>query len=358
MDTTEQKTPAFSVPAVIDTALREGAALAWSLSGGKDSQALVLVGAAWFRAQSYPGHQYIIHADLGRAEWPQTPAFVQQVAEQAGLPLVVVRRAKGDLIARIEERLESTRESGAPFWPSAESRYCTSHLKAGPIDQALRNPAPFWPSAESRYCTSDLKRGPIDRALRAAEVVISAEGVRADESRERAKKPVVEIRAAITAKSRVKPAENLASMSPEAALAARKPGKRVALNWRPLLNWTTEDIWRACGTSSVELEQRKALYRDGQHDVALAGWVGHPAYVFGNQRLSCAFCVLGSQNDLLNGAQHNPDLYAHLIKLEIIGGATFKNKWSLTELPVTGRAAQLRDDTLAAFGDGAFRQAA
>jgi len=337
----------FDVPTVIDQALRAGADLAWSLSGGKDSQALVIVGAAWFRAQGYPGRQYIVHADLGRAEWPQTAAFVEQLAQQVALPLVVVQRAKGDLIARFEERLEVTRGSGTPFWPSSTSRYCTSHLKGGPIDQVLRNPAPFWPSSSSRYCTSDLKRGPIDTALRSAEVIISAEGVRADESRERAKKPAVEIRIGITAKSTVRAEEDLASMSPEAALAVRKAGKRVALNWRPLLHWTTEDIWRACGTSTAELEKRQALYRNGHHNLALAGWVGHPAYVFGNQRLSCAFCVLGSKGDLLNGAQHNPELYAHLIKLEIIGGATFKNNWSLAELPVTGRAAQLRDQVLA-----------
>ncbi|UOQ53082.1 phosphoadenosine phosphosulfate reductase domain-containing protein [Hymenobacter cellulosivorans] len=346
-DTSKSFGPAFEVPAVILAALQAGADMVWSLSGGKDSQALVIVGAAWFRLMGFPGRQYIVHADLGRAEWPQTAAFVEKLAQQVGLPLVIVQRKKGDLVARFEERIEATRATGAPFWPSAESRYCTSHLKGGPIDQVLRNPAPFWPSSDSRYCTSDLKRGPIDGALRSAEVVISAEGVRADESRERAKKPVVEIRASITAKSTVKPEENLASMSPEDALAARNPGKRVALNWRPLLNWSTEDIWRACGTSSAELEKRQALYRNGHHHLALDGWVGHPAYVFGNQRLSCAFCVLGSKSDLLNGAQHNPELYAHLIQLEIIGDATFKNNWSLAELPVTGRAAQLRDEVLA-----------
>ncbi|WP_170934682.1 phosphoadenosine phosphosulfate reductase domain-containing protein [Hymenobacter gelipurpurascens] len=330
---------------MIDAALRGGADLALSLSAGKDSQALVALLAPWFRAQGYTGRCYVVHADLGRAEWPQTAALVERMAEDAGMPLLVVRRPKGDLVARFEERLEATRESGAPFWPSSASRYCTSHLKAGPIDTALRNPAPFWPSSASRYCTSDLKRGPIDTALRSAEVVISAEGVRADESHARAKKPVVEIRTGITASSQ-KATRNLSAMTPEEALAARNPGQRVALNWRPLLHWNTEEIWQACGTSSAELTRRRLLYAAGQHEEALQGWPCHPAYVFGNERLSCAFCVLGSKNDLLNGAQHNPELYAHLIQLEIVGGATFKNGWSLTELPVTGEAARLRDAVL------------
>ncbi|WP_345114491.1 phosphoadenosine phosphosulfate reductase family protein [Hymenobacter algoricola] len=334
------------MPAVIDAALRGGADLALSLSAGKDSQALVYLVAPWFRAQGYPGRCYVVHADLGRAEWPQTAELVERMAADVDLPLLVVRRPKGDLIARFEERLEATRASGAPFWPSSASRYCTSHLKAGPIDTALRNPAPFWPSSASRYCTSDLKRGPIDTALRSAEVVISAEGVRADESHARAKKPAVEVRSGITASSQ-QAARNLAMMEPEAALAARQPGQRVALNWRPLLHFNTEEIWQACGTSTADLQRRRRLYAAGQHEAALLGWPCHPAYVFGNERLSCAFCVLGSQNDLLNGAQHNPELYAHLIELEIVGQATFKNGWSLTQLPVTGEAARLRDQVLA-----------
>lgn len=342
-----RKLPRLAVPKAIDKALRAGADLALSLSGGKDSHALVNVLPPWFRAQGYPGHLYIIHADLGRAEWKETPAFVEHLAAEVGLPLVVVRRPKGDLIARFEERLESVKGTTTPFWPSPESRYCTAHNKSGPIDTALRNPVPFWPSSDSRYCASDQKRGPIDTHLRTAEVVVSAEGVRGAESRDRAKKPVLEIRKSITAKSTVTKSRNLAGMSPARALAAREPGKRVAFNWRPLFHWTEEEIWVACGTTLVELNRRRALYAAGQTAEALAGWPAHPAYVYGNERLSCAFCVMGSQNDLLNGAQHQPELYGHLIQLEILGQATFKHGWSLTELPVTGEAARVRDEILA-----------
>nr|GFB93644.1 hypothetical protein [Tanacetum cinerariifolium] len=161
-----QQPDAFAVPAAIEQALREGAALAISLSGGKDSQALLMLLAPWFRARGFAGQLFAIHADLGRAEWEQTPAFVQQLADNAGVPLVVVRRAKGDLVARIGERMQATAGTTAPGWPDAKNRYCTSHLKSGPIDQALRNPAPYWPSSAQRFCTSDLKRGPIDTQLR------------------------------------------------------------------------------------------------------------------------------------------------------------------------------------------------
>lgn len=65
-----------------------------------------------------------------------------------------------------------------------------------------------------------------------------------------------------------------------------------------------------------------------------------------NNRLSCAMCVLGSENDLLNGANHQPDLYLRYLELEDEGQATFKNGWSLLDLPVTGRAKELKDEFL------------
>lgn len=343
------------MPVVIRRALDGGASLAVSISGGKDGQAMLSAVVPWFRKQGYEGQLFAIHSDLGRAEWPQTSAFVEHLAQQAGVPLIIVRRAKGDLVDRIEERLLKVRqdageEKPAPFWPSSASRYCTSHLKAEPINQALRKlsatpTVPFWPSSGQRYCTSDLKRGPIDTSLRSFEVIISAEGIRGDESRERAKKSVVEIREAITAKSRFME-RDLASMTPDDALTRREPGQRVAIDWRPIFNWTLEQVWEGCGTSVAELKRRRALYKLGEHEQALSGWPAHPAYVFGNERLSCSLCVLASKNDLLIGANHNPDTYLRYLELEDEGQATFKNGWSLLDLPVTGRAKELKDEFL------------
>ena len=343
------------VPGVIRRALDGGASLAVSISGGKDGQAMLSAVVPWFKKHGYEGQLFAIHSDLGRAEWPQTPAFVGHLAQQAGVPLVVVRRAKGDLVARIEERLMKVRQNAGeekptPFWPSSASRYCTSHLKAEPINQALRKlsatqAVPFWPSSGQRYCTSDLKRGPIDTELRHFEVIISAEGVRGNESRARAKKPVVEIREAITAGSKFAE-RDLVSMLPDDALTRREPGQRVAFDWRPIFNWTLEQVWVGCGTSVAELKRRRALYKLGEHECALSGWPAHPAYVFGNERLSCSLCVLASKSDLLNGANYNPDTYLRYLELEHDGDATFKNGWSLLDLPVTGRAKEVRDNFL------------
>lgn len=281
----------------IDAALRAGAALAISISGGKDGQAMLKTLVPWYRAQGYTGPLYAIHADLGRTEWPQTAAHVERLAREAGVPLVVVRREQGDLLARWQERMAALEGTGKPFWSSAANR----------------------------YCTSDLKRGPINKHLRRHQLVISAEGIRAAESPARAKKPVVSTREGITS-------EKLIGLSPDDALAYRSFGQRLALTWNPILHWTVDDVWQACGTSRADLARRRELYQAGEVSAALDGWPAHPAYIYGNERLSCALCVLASDNDIRNGARHNPALYQELRRMEIASGATFRHKRSLADI--------------------------
>lgn len=163
--------PADEHPVALD-ALGRGAVLSVSVSGGKDSQAMLSVLTDRRRALGWPGPAEVVHADLGRAEWPQTPGHVERIAAEAGWPLVVVRRERGDLLARIEERLNTV----STVDPSRPAK-------------------PFWPSAAQRYCTSDLKRGPIQKHLRThgSVVVVSAQGMRAEESPGRARRPVLAV---------------------------------------------------------------------------------------------------------------------------------------------------------------------
>lgn len=107
----------------------------------------------------------------------------------------------------------------------------------------------------------------------------------------------------------------------------------------PIFDWSLDDVWEACGTSAADVDRRRKLYERGEEEnsealkaQALDGWSCHPAYVFGNERLSCALCVLGSKNDLRNGMKHNPDLFQTYLFMEVVGGSTFKNGWSLAEL--------------------------
>jgi 3'-phosphoadenosine 5'-phosphosulfate sulfotransferase (PAPS reductase)/FAD synthetase len=219
------------VPPVIDAALRAGAALAISISGGKDGQAMLRTLVPWHRAQGYSGAIYAIHADLGRVEWPETPEQVERQAHDAGVDLVVVRREQGDLLARWQERMEALAGTGKPFWSSAANR----------------------------YCTSDLKRGPINKRLRQHQLIVSAEGIRAEESPARAKKPIVSVRGEITS-------AKLIDLSPEDALTYRSFKQRLALTWYPIHDWNIDAVWAACGTSAADLAARQARYAAGGHN--------------------------------------------------------------------------------------------
>ena len=151
---------------------------------------------------------------------------------------------------------------------------------------------PCWPSAAARYCTSDLKRGPISRWLRQTYPtgnVICAMGLRAEESPARFKKEGVTVREDCTAATR----------------------HRLTLNWLPIHDWALSDVWQC---------------------IAAHGGQCHPAYTLGNQRLSCAFCVLGSVSDLMNGTIHNPETYRELCRIEAITGYSFRKDFWLSDL--------------------------
>jgi 3'-phosphoadenosine 5'-phosphosulfate sulfotransferase (PAPS reductase)/FAD synthetase len=155
------------LPPMIYQALGLGAEIWFSESGGKDGQAMLEAFKHLLSRHEWPpgaSRTAVIHADLKSAEWPQSKPHFQHMSAQAGLECVIVVRKKGDgdLTAHIAER------------------------KAKPAGTRQ----PFWPSPAQRYCTSDTKRSPINTQLVRANVplVISAEGIRAQESGERAAK--------------------------------------------------------------------------------------------------------------------------------------------------------------------------
>lgn len=282
-DVWSRPVPDILVPDEIRESLQEGADLVISISGGKDSQALLKRLVRYHRTENLQGRLLAIHADLGRAEWDVTMETVRRQCEMYGVELVVVQREKGDLFDRMEDRLDKLQGTGKPFWPSAASRYCTSDLKRDVIDKYLRTLS--------------------DR-------VVCAMGLRREESTARAKKLPCQIRRKIQTQS------------------------RDALDWNPLLDWTEEDVWMEIGHTMEDLDRRRRLYDAGFESASLEGWMGHPAYVYGNERLSCVFCVLGSRNDLLNGARHHPEKLQYLIGLQERSGFTFRKDLDLTDLVI------------------------
>jgi 3'-phosphoadenosine 5'-phosphosulfate sulfotransferase (PAPS reductase)/FAD synthetase len=117
--------------------LWNGAALALSVSGGKDSDAMCHQLLDLRQSEGWSGDVLMVHADLGaRVEWRQTPDYVRDLARRKGVPLHVVRWTHGDLINRIWQRYH--KDPSRPCWPSAKVRYCTADLKRGPISREIR----------------------------------------------------------------------------------------------------------------------------------------------------------------------------------------------------------------------------
>ncbi len=174
--------------------LRDGAALVLSVSGGKDSDALTHYLLDKRSAENWPGPVVLLHADLGRAEWGTTPAYVRDLADRKGVPLHVVRYTHGDLIDRIWMRWEKNQTR--PPWPSSKIRYCTSDVKVGPLSRGIRN---LFPSGN----------------------VICAMGLRAAESHARAKRDIFRPRKDCTAPTK----------------------GRFVYDWLPIHDWTETDVW-------------------------------------------------------------------------------------------------------------------
>jgi 3'-phosphoadenosine 5'-phosphosulfate sulfotransferase (PAPS reductase)/FAD synthetase len=131
-----------------------------------------------------------------------------------------------------------------------------------------RPEVPSWPSASTRQCTSDLKRGPIQREVRrfakgnGYKTIVNCMGIRGQESSGRAKRNVF---------SKMKISNSVLTW----------------YEWLPVHHMKTEEVFQS---------------------IAKAGKTPHYAYSLGNERLSCVFCIMGSKNDLANGAKHHPEL--------------------------------------------------
>jgi 3'-phosphoadenosine 5'-phosphosulfate sulfotransferase (PAPS reductase)/FAD synthetase len=139
-----------------------------------------------------------------------------------------------------------------------------------------------------------LKRGPIEREVRryarlhGFTTIVSCMGLRAQESASRAK-----------------------------ALTFRRNERnsvagRDWYEWLPIHNLTSDAVFVL---------------------IARGPLLAHHAYALGNERLSCIFCIMGSRNDLRNGAKHHPELLARYAEIERRTGYTMhQNRKSLTEI--------------------------
>lgn len=255
----------------IENALREGAHIAFSVSGGKDGAAATLITNHYLDSIGHPKrNRILIHAHLGRIEWADSLPSCQRLAEFVDLPLITVQRSAGDMVDRWLSR-----------WESSKRRYANMECVT------LISP---WSSASLRFCTSELKRDPITSHLKKnfeKTNIISVIGIRREESDNRAK----------------------ALISGLDSYSTKNKTGLVGYYWHPVLDLRLADVF--------------ALHKE-------VGFPLHEAYNFGNQRVSCGFCILGSQNDITNAAMSNQlqEVYQELVQLEIDSAFSFQStKW-------------------------------
>jgi 3'-phosphoadenosine 5'-phosphosulfate sulfotransferase (PAPS reductase)/FAD synthetase len=251
----------------VDALLKAGAPVAIGVSGGKDSCALAFALKAHIGGLEHSGPRLLIHSDLGRTEWKDSLPTCERLANATGMELVVVRRQAGDMLARWLTR-----------WSNNVERY----LNLSCVKLILP-----WSTPSMRFCTSELKVDVICGYLTRrfpGKTILSASGIRADESVQRRHAPI-------------------AKAQPKLLRISRGT---TGLDWHPILGWCVEDVWAICR------EQGFAL---------------HEAYTrYGSSRVSCCFCILGSQRDLraAAGCEDNQELYRLMVDLEIASTFAFQ----------------------------------
>ncbi|WP_051047110.1 phosphoadenosine phosphosulfate reductase domain-containing protein [Nocardia asiatica] len=195
-----------------------------SISGGKDSQAMVDVLVEVFHHLDVLNRVTTVHADMGRADWPHTAALAREHAEHYGLRHEVVARTGGDLLDRVAERGK---------WPSHRIRWCTSDFKRGPARRVITTLV-----AESRAA------GIVDRPVR----VLNIMGHRSQESVERANRPAFVHEPARTCMC---PRCSTARDAGNPPTGSVSNSRRIVDTWLPIHGWDLETVWaRPSGIAS------------------------------------------------------------------------------------------------------------
>ncbi len=221
------------------------AELVINFSGGKDSTALL----AYCRERWPNVRTHVVMADTG---WEHTDAveWSRGIVDRFGLPLHVVKNSRKDFLQMVENRGK-------------------------------------FPSPGQRQCTSDLKRDPIHNWIRGncGPLVVSAMGLRAEESPARAKRPML---------SRDRRMTN---------------SRRTVWNWNPILPWTEAQVFAYLAERGIPV---------------------HPVYQH-LRRFSCRVCIYMNAHDLRQVREHDPEAFDTIARLEERIGFTMQPGGTITE---------------------------
>lgn len=165
-----------------------------SSSGGKDSLAMLDYIHEQAEMHGVKSRVLVVHAALGKVEWPGTEELAEKQARRYGFAFQLVSRidsqGRGGLLDQVEAR---------GMWPSPRQRYCTSDQKRAQIHKVY---------------TQQARRTTAWRAR-----ILSCQGMRAEESPARAKK------------------------SPMSVNDRATNGKRIVFDWLPIHHWKVGEVW-------------------------------------------------------------------------------------------------------------------
>lgn len=249
-----------------------------SSSGGKDSLAQCAYVARLLAERGILHRGVVVHANLGRVEWPGTPALVAAQAAHIGLRFVEVSRPQGDLLQHVEEM---------GFWPKPSTRYCTADHKRGQILRMLTMLAEEV-RRERLAAFYRHEASCLDEPYRPIRV-LNCIGLRAEESTGRKKKP---------------------NLSLEKRGSGKGHRKTVHV-WLPVQDWTEEEVWAECHASGAPI---------------------HPAYAHGLPRASCIFCIFAPREALVVSGRAHPELLAEYVRVERKIGHDFKVHLPLAQI--------------------------
>lgn len=272
-------------------------------SAGKDSQAMLTYLVQLADEQGVPRPRLlVVHANLGRVEWPGTLALAREQAATYGLQFETVARTE-DLLDQVVSRRHALDAAAAALQVEAATLDAAGRTEvavevAAQADRKLKTAA--WPSSTARFCTSDQKTSQVAKLMTRLATqhrqehpdagpirILNCLGIRAAESPDRAKKVPFGLDQAAT------------------------NGRRTVHRWLPIFDWSDAQVWSLIRSSGIPY---------------------HPAYDAGMPRLSCVFCVLAGRRELVIAARLNPELLQEYLAVEQRVRSDFKHGLSMKDI--------------------------
>ncbi|MGL4668291.1 MAG: phosphoadenosine phosphosulfate reductase family protein [Saezia sp.] len=260
-----------------------------SLSSGKDSTAMLLLA----KEMEIPNMQ-VVFADTGN-EHPMTYEYIQYLAHVTATRIRVVKADFTQDMKRKAHFIDTKwREQGISDALCNQAMECLKPTGNPFLDLCLMKG--IFPSVKIRFCTDELKRNPMFEQvymplMDEGHSLDVWQGVRADESRNRAKLPV----------------RDLVGITSEGV---------EHWNYRPILHWTVDQVF--------------AMHK--KHNI-----IPNPLYQLGMGRVGCMPCIMCKKDELLHIAMRFPEEIERIARWEALVSKTSKVSKSSFFSPHIGR---------------------